>query len=162
MDMDALSQVRQSRLLERLLQTPSATLFETLFGYLSAHLQRNEPAMDPMVAQALNDIIWESGHISLKKLQENLRVSERSLERRFKESVGMSPKLFTRICRFQDALNQLKNGHYDKLSTIAFNNGCADHSHFTRTFKEFTGILPEEYQHKSNPLTKNFPQLIVD
>jgi len=162
MDMDALSPVREHRLLQRLLQAPSATLFEPLFRYLSTHLQRNEPATDPMVAHALNAIIREDGNLSLRRLQESLRVSERSLERRFKESVGVSPKLFTRICRFQAALNQLKNGHYDKLSTIAFDNGYADHSHFTRTFKEFTGILPEQYQRKTNPLTENFPQLLVD
>lgn len=162
MDMGELPRVRDTHLLDRLWQTTSANPFDVLFAYLSAHLQRNDPATDPVIAQALDQIVREGGNVSMKQLQDTLRLSERSLERRFKQNVGISPKLFARICRFQASLHQVKNQNYDKLSDVAFDSGYADQSHFTRTFKEFTGIRPEQYQQHKNPLTKNFPQLIAD
>jgi len=162
MDMDELPQTRDMHRLERVWQTFSADPFDRLFTYLSAHLQRNDPATDPVVAQALDHIVREGGNVTVKQLQHNLRLSERSLERRFKQSVGISPKLFARICRFQASLHQLKNRSYDKLSDVAFDAGYADQSHFTRTFKEFTGIRPEQYQQHQNPLTRNFPTLTPD
>jgi hypothetical protein len=53
-------------------------------------------------------------------LQETLGLPERSFERKFKQCVGISLKLFSRICRFQASLNQLRNDDYYKLSDIAF------------------------------------------
>ncbi|MBO0933230.1 helix-turn-helix transcriptional regulator [Fibrella aquatilis] len=149
MDMSELFCVRDKPLLERLLQPASANSVDSLFGYVSAHLQDHNPNTDPAIAQALNEMIRSNGNITLKALQDTLRLTERSLERRFKQSVGISPKLFARICRFQAALNQLTNGRYDKLSDVAYESGYADHSHFTRTFKAFTGILPTEYHQKT-------------
>lgn len=148
-DMSQLFRVHDTHLLERLLQPASANSLDSLFGYVSAHLQGHNSTTDPAIAQALNEIIRSSGNITLKTLQDNLRLSERSLERRFKQSVGISPKLFARICRFQAALNQLTSGRYDKLSDVAYESGYADHSHFTRTFKAFTGVLPTEYYQKA-------------
>lgn len=162
MDVAELPRVRDTQLFERLWQATSTNPFDILFAYLSAHLQRNDPATDPVVAQALDQIIRAGGNVSLKQLQSSLRLSERSLERRFKQNVGISPKLFARICRFQASLHQLKSRDYDKLSDIAFDSGYADQSHFTRTFKEFTGIRPEQYQQKASVLTENFPGLVAE
>jgi len=93
----------------------------------------------------------------LKDLQQKLRMTERSLERRFKQAIGISPKLFGRICRFQVSLNQLRKDNYDKLSDIAYENGYADQSHFIRSFREFAGVSPFDFKKQSNELVRNFP-----
>jgi AraC-like DNA-binding protein len=99
------------------------------------------------------------GNISLKNIQKDLQLSERSFERRFKQCVGVSPKLFSRICRFQASLAQLRKNGYNKLSDIAYENEYADQSHFIRAFKEFAGFSPVQYQKKSKEVVENLLNL---
>jgi AraC-like DNA-binding protein len=77
----------------------------------------------------------------LKKLNTN----ERTLQRLFKKYIGISPVQFRRLSQFQDAFQQLRKNEYDKLSDIAFEHGYADQSHFTRSFREFINLSPNEY-----------------
>jgi AraC-like DNA-binding protein len=69
--------------------------------------------------------------------------------------VGISPKLFSRICRFQATLQQLRTNGFDKLSDIAFEHNYADQSHFIRSFKEFAGVSPFQYQKQFEEIAEN-------
>jgi AraC-like DNA-binding protein len=90
------------------------------------------------------------GRMTLRSLQEELRVTERSLQRLFAEHVGVSPKVFSRICQFQPAFRQLSAGNFARLSDIAYDNGYADQSHLIRVFREFTGFTPGEYLERTS------------
>ncbi|WP_020598820.1 AraC family transcriptional regulator [Spirosoma panaciterrae] len=82
------------------------------------------------------------------RVQELLRyysLSERSLERRFKQSIGVSPKLFLRINRFERALKHLKDRNPTRLTELSYLLNYADQSHFSRDFREFSGLTPNEY-----------------
>ena len=127
--------------------------------YLFEQHQNNNRHPDEITKYAISQLIQSKGNISLKALQQNIKLSERSLERKFKESVGISPKLFSRIIRFQESLNQLRKSNYDKLSDIAYENDYADQSHFIKVFKEFTGFSPFEFTKQSNEVVENFPQI---
>ncbi|GAB3696599.1 hypothetical protein GCM10027592_19870 [Spirosoma flavus] len=129
-----------------------------LASYLEKQLRVNALQTDELTDYALRQLIRSSGNVSLKELQDTLNVSERLLERRFKQSVGISPNLFARICRFQASLLELKTSRFDKLSDIAFDNGYADQSHFIRTFKEFAGFSPFRYQKQSNEVAENLAE----
>ena len=72
----------------------------------------------------------------------------------------MSPKLFSRICRFQSSLQQLRDNDYTKLSDIAFEHEFADQSHFIRTFREFAGFSPFQYQRQSPGVIENLATLL--
>jgi AraC-like DNA-binding protein len=111
------------------------------------------------MAFALSAIMQSKGCLLLKDLQEKVQMSERTFERKFKEYVGISPKLFTRICRFQASLSQMRNSDFEKLSDIAFQNDYSDQSHFIRSFKEFTGFSPNQYQIQSNEIVENLSQI---
>jgi AraC-like DNA-binding protein len=135
---------------------------DILSDYLFSLVKKNKGSVDSPTRFAVSQIIQSKGSISLQGLQQDFKLSERSFERRFEQHVGVSPKLFSRICRFQAALNQLKTNRYAKLSDIAFDNGYADQSHFIRTFKEFTGFSPFDFQKQSHPIVDNFPVLIKE
>jgi AraC-like DNA-binding protein len=107
----------------------------------------------------LSRIAGSGGNLTVKELQSELNLSERSLERRFKQHIGISPKLFTRICRFQASLSQLRTNKYNKLSDVAFEQEYADQSHFIRSFKEFSGLSPYQYMNRSNEIVENFSAL---
>jgi AraC-like DNA-binding protein len=160
LDLDLVRPVKGTHVSEQLINGGSIEQrIRILSSYLLAHIERNKQQPDEAMKFALTQIAYSKGNISLKALQETLRLSERTLERKFKQIIGISPKLFTRIYRFQVSLNQLRKNNYDKLSDIAYENDYADQSHFIRAFKEFTGLSPFEFKKNSNELVENFPIL---
>ncbi|MBC9931030.1 helix-turn-helix transcriptional regulator [Chitinophaga qingshengii] len=136
-----------NRLPEQLANAGSTgTQIEILSSWLYKRITGSQVASDPLVDYAVAQISGSNGNISLRELQEKLQLTERTFERRFKEQVGITPKLFSRICQYQASLHQLKSNDYSKLSDIAFENDYADQSHFIRSFKEFTGCSPYQFQ----------------
>lgn len=124
----------------------TGTQVEILSAWLHKRITGNSAITDPQVDYAVARITNSNGNTSLRDLQEKLQLTERTFERRFKEQVGITPKLFSRICQYQASLHQLKSNDYSKLSDIAFENDYADQSHFIRSFKEFTGCSPYQFQ----------------
>lgn len=131
---------------------------ELLSTYLLTQIRRNNAQPNHVTSYALTQLVSSEGTISMRELQDRLNISERHLERKFKEEVGISPKLFSRICRFQASFQQLKTNKYDKLSDIAFENGYADQSHFIRVFKEFAGFPPNRYGKQSAEIVENLAE----
>lgn len=103
------------------------------------------------IAFATCAIQKNNGLISLKSIQSELRVTERTFQRLFDHHVGLSPKTFCKVCQFNSAFQQLGSGQFSKLGDIAYQNGYADQSHLIRVFKEFTNISPKEYLKQSAP-----------
>jgi AraC-like DNA-binding protein len=132
---------------------------EILAAYLSSQLNRNQKENSTM-EYALNQIIQTKGNIDLGQLQSRLQLSERSFLRNFKQYTGIAPKLFSRICRFQSSLKQLRKTDYSKLSDIAYEQDYADQSHFIRSFKEFSGLSPNQYQKQTNEVVENFSEVL--
>ena len=93
----------------------------------------------------INEIQKSKGLVSLPSLQSELCVTERTFQRLFESYIGVSPRLYSKICQFNAAFAQFSKGQYDKLSDIAYGHGYADQSHFIRTFREFTQLTPGEY-----------------
>jgi AraC-like DNA-binding protein len=159
-DLDLMRNKKQGKLSEQLLNSPSLDdQLKIISFYLIDQFQSNTKKADETTQYALTQIVHTNGNIPLRELQQKLQQSERSLERKFKQTVGISPKLFSQICRFQESLNQMRKSKYDKLSDIAFENDYSDQSHFIRVFKEFTGFSPLEFKKQSSELVENFPQI---
>ncbi len=125
---------------------------EVLSAYLFFLIRKNSAHADSVIDYAISQIVRSNGNISLKELHDKLCLSERSVERKFKQQVGITPKLFARICRFQASLNQMRKNSYDKLTDIAYENEYADQSHLIRSFKEFAGTSPNQFQKRSENL----------
>jgi AraC-like DNA-binding protein len=150
----------QSKLSELILNTESLKdQVRALSFYLAEQIRNNNRGVDEITKYAIAQIVQSGGNVSLKELQQKLQLSERSLERKFKQTIGLSPKLFSRICRFQESLKQMRKTDYDKFSDIAYENNYADQSHFIRVFKEFTGFSPNEFKKQSSEVVENFPQI---
>lgn len=157
LDLDLLAVTKDFHLAEKLGSMLSlADKVDIIAAFLFQQINKHEKATDAVTQYALSQIIASGGSIALKALQQELQLTERSFERRFKQGVGISPKLFSRICRFQQSLAQLKSNNYSKLSDIAFEHDYADQSHYIRAFKEFTGFSPYQYQKKTNEIGTNF------
>lgn len=105
----------------------------------------NEAKRDlPPIFRSVHSIIDARGIISIADLAREQIVSKRQFERRFKDLAGLSPKLYSRVVRFQAATQFKLNGTRD-LTEIAYACGYYDQSHFINDFREFSGYTPKEY-----------------
>ncbi|MFC6102144.1 AraC family transcriptional regulator [Olivibacter domesticus] len=102
------------------------------------------PPIPPGIFETINYITKTNGTIEVDALAQRNFLSMRQFERNFKQYSGFSPKTFSRIIRFQNALSQ-KDKSKKTLTQIAFDAGYSDQAHFIRDFKEFSGITPKEY-----------------
>ncbi|TMU85841.1 AraC family transcriptional regulator [Bacillus sp. BHET2] len=91
---------------------------------------------------SLHYIFMNHGMNSIQTLAEKVSYSERTIRRVFKEELGVSPKEFSRIIRFQSMLKNLHSVQNGSLMEVALHYGYYDHAHFTNEFKHFYGLVP--------------------
>ncbi|MBK8466919.1 MAG: AraC family transcriptional regulator [Chloracidobacterium sp.] len=85
-----------------------------------------------------------SGSMSVGDCAAYLNWSERRLERAFNEQIGLSPKLFARIIRFQTFLDAIGSNDSTLLDG-ALKAGYYDQAHMIKDFRNFSGVTPTEY-----------------
>jgi AraC-like DNA-binding protein len=94
---------------------------------------------------------------TLDELADRACLSQRQFYRMFVEREGVSPKMFARIARFENAMKiKNKQPHLDWLS-VAMHLGYHDYQHLVRDFKEFTGMTPNAFlQQESHAPERTF------
>lgn len=86
----------------------------------------------------------------IRKLTEKVGYSQKHFIDLFKKYVGVSPKSYLRIIRFQKVILEIEKNREINWSTIAYDCGYYDQSHFINDFKKFSGFTPNEYLRKKN------------
>ncbi len=112
---------------------------EKYFISLSAH-----EILLNLTDKAVARIINAKGNIDICEICSSLSISERHLERLFKEFVGLPPKFFARIIRFSNIFSLIENND-PSWSSVVYDSGFYDQSHFIRNFKAFSGDDPSAY-----------------
>lgn len=114
---------------------------------------------DLLVQKACLDITRAKGNCPIHVLARNLGLSERSLERRFVNQVGATPKKFARVVRLRHAV--LQRQHHSSWADVAYEAGYYDQSHMIHEFQALYGITPESlYPQISVSQTINFSGLV--
>jgi AraC-like DNA-binding protein len=114
-------------------------------------------AIDPRVRFAVRAIESRAGLIPIERLARATGLTRRHLERRFLDSVGLTPKRLARVVRFQRALQLLQgDGSARTGAETAAACGYADQSHFIRDFRQFAGCSPAEHLLRQGELTGFF------
>jgi AraC-like DNA-binding protein len=75
--------------------------------------------------------------------------SHRTFISLFRGSVGLTPKLYCRVLRFQRALRCVSASQPTSWIDVAMEAGYSDQAHFNRQFREFAGVTPTAYRHAS-------------
>lgn len=126
--------------LEDLCEQPQACI-RLIEDFFLKKITQNLSA-DKRIIHACNTIALSRGNISIKALASNVAMSPRSLELHFKEKVGMSPKLFSRILRFSSAVQYIKSRASVDWQEVSFLFDYFDQNHFIRDCKHFYGATP--------------------
>lgn len=122
---------------------------ELLSTFLLAKLRQARPR-DLLVEESLSFIHENINVITLKDLLRHLHISERQYEKRFLQTVGVTPQFYIRVKRFNEAIRLMDTGEYERLSDVAYALNFYDQSHFIRDIKQFSGITPKNISQKVN------------
>lgn len=98
----------------------------------------------------------------LKEIIGRYAGTQKHLITQFKKFIGITPKQYQRVLRFNDVFIQMQNDQFLSWSDIAHRCGYSDQSHFIREFKNFSGFNPESFLQEFAEDTPNFLPLDRD
>ncbi len=139
-----------SRLRERLLDARCAA--ETLVVMEACLLELwRERACHPAVAFALDTFRSSPSVSRIKQVTDAISLSPKRFIERFETEVGLTPKRYCRLLRFQLAVAKAHCATPFDWTQLALDCGYFDQAHFIHEFREFPGITPSLYAAKSTP-----------
>jgi AraC-like DNA-binding protein len=93
----------------------------------------------------------DTGLENITAIARRYNISTRYLCKLFLQYTGVTPKLYNKINRFQHSLRLIAENQFS-LTSIAYDCGYFDQSHFIRDFKHFAGLTPSSYSPESYPV----------
>lgn len=98
-----------------------------------------------IINQFVNQIQNSSISVNFKELAKKSGYSQKQFIHLFKKYVGLTPKQFHRIVRFNEILNAIFNKEKVDWARVANEFGYYDQAHFIRDFQAFSGHNPKQY-----------------
>jgi AraC-like DNA-binding protein len=145
------------RLREQLLSAGSAA---AMLGVLEQFLLgRLTKAIHPAVAYALRQFAYPDAAGNVGQVSEQVGLSSRRFTDLFHQQVGLTPKIFWRVHRFQKVLQRLHPAAKPDWAQLALSCGFYDQAHFVHEFQAFSGLTPTAYLAASTPHLNHVPIL---
>jgi AraC-like DNA-binding protein len=132
------------RLVEQLADAPT---WEDRLDRLDASFARHEvPALMPEVRWLRRQLIDSQGEARVEPLMDETGWSRRHVTERFRRQLGITPKAYARLLRFEHATTLLMEpGTCRSLAEVAMAAGYYDQSHLNRDFAALAGTTPGAY-----------------
>ena len=112
--------------------------------FLSVLIKRSNKLLQP-IDKICMQMTHHNEHYSLDRYIKDACLSHRQFDRKFVERVGISPKQYMQIVRFDKAF-RLKNRYPEKdWLAIALHCGYYDYQHLAKDFKEFAQCTPNQF-----------------
>jgi AraC-like DNA-binding protein len=124
-------------------------------AFTEAALLAAEKETDALIAEAVRRIVLAQGASDLAILARDLGLSVRQLERRFLAQVGLPPKLFCRMQRFNHVFRVIQQQPSNWAET-AVACGYYDQAHLIRDCKNFSGNTPAVLLAEDTDLARHF------
>jgi AraC-like DNA-binding protein len=141
-------------LLEELAEAPG---WPERFARLDAEIARRldgAPAPHPGVRAACARLTASGGTLPVGRLAAELGWSRRHLGARFLDEVGVAPKTYARLVRFERAAALLARPEPD-LAGVALSCGYYDQAHFNREFRALAGVAPGRFRAERLPFVQD-------
>ncbi len=111
--------------------------------------------LDPLAQRAVRSMETVFGVFDVAKFANEAGLSARQFERRFDESVGISPKSLATVLRFRNVLRALEL-RSPNWTHVAASHGYFDQSHLIRDFRRYTGTTPQKFLGAGHPMSDLF------
>jgi AraC-like DNA-binding protein len=143
---------------EQLLAAESTGLRFRILEHALAQSLRRSATRHPAVSFALREF-HASPARAVGDVTNDVGLSRRRFIQLFSEQVGLTPKLFCRIVRFQSALQMISGSQHIRWAEIAQACGFYDQAHLIAEFQEFSGLTPSAYLVRRGPHLNHVPIL---
>ena len=144
-DLESLWGTVAAELRERLCEAPSpAERFQLLEEALTARLARPRES-HYAVRFGLSVLTGPDANLKIREVAKKVELSQRRFIQVFTKEVGLTPKLFYRLQRFQRVFASLRRIPAPDWAELAFECGYFDQSHFINDFRGFSGLRPSEF-----------------
>lgn len=127
--------------------------------YLKKLLSQKQDYNLPRISHSIKNIGCRSIFEQIPVLASNACLSRKQFERNFTEKVGISPKQFMRVVRFQRALYIRQNSPTIKQTELAYDAGYYDQSHMISEFRLLSGYTPKQYMKRCQPYSDYFSEI---
>jgi AraC-like DNA-binding protein len=118
------------------------------FDLLEAAINRRisaQPAPSPDVIWAWSKLKASRGQVPIASLASGLGCSRRHLSARFRDHLGVTPKVAGRVLRFRHCVAMLERDDGNRYAEIAARSGYYDQPHMNREFRALAGTTPGSF-----------------
>ena len=126
------------------IQLGEAKSFAQRIQITDTFLTKRIPRIDDTLSvdAAVHHIVLSHGNVRVLDLASRAGLSLRQFERRFSDVLGISPKLYSRIVRFEAAVRKRSVSPCASWTTIAHELGYHDQMHMVHDFQQLSGESP--------------------
>ncbi|MCM3873354.1 MAG: helix-turn-helix domain-containing protein [Pyrinomonadaceae bacterium] len=137
------------------IESPDARLLR-LELLLMRQVQRSlEP--NRLIAFAVQQLQHSPQFLAIRDLASMVGISQKHLISQFERVVGLRPKSFARVCKFQSVINLIEKQDQIEWSAIASDCGYYDQAHFIKEFQAFSGLNPSDYVNQRGDYVNYIP-----
>ena len=83
--------------------------------------------------------------LAIRDLANTIGITQKHLISQFEKVVGLRPKSFARVCKFQKVVNRSSSRQEFEWAAMAADCGYYDQAHFIHEFQTFSGLNPSAY-----------------
>lgn len=107
--------------------------------------------LNSAVRYALQEFASRPESIRVRELAHGAGLSRRRFSQLFREQIGVPPKLYCRLQRFQNSLKLIASGNSVDWAQLALAAGYCDQAHLANEFHDFSGLSPSAYLASPSP-----------
>lgn len=117
----------------------------------------NKLQTNPFVDFAVTRILQMPHQATIENISQKVGYSQKHLIELFKKHVGLTPKSFLKVIRFQKVIAEIEHNQNINWTNIAYESGYFDQAHFINDFKNFSGYTPGQYLQLKSPFLNYIP-----
>ncbi len=142
---------------ERLLAAPTVEcMFQAAESLLLSQVVR-DLEFHRAVSFALRHFCRTPNAGKIAQVTDKLGLSQRHFIAVFRQQVGLTPKAFCRVRRFQYVLHSIHAASHVDWAQVALDSGYYDQAHFIHDFRRFSGVTPLQYWESKTPHLNHVP-----
>lgn len=115
-----------------------------------------------LVTNILAFIHQQRGQIQIQTILSKYNIGYKRVERLFKRKIGLTPKAYCRLIRFNASLYYHHQPTLENLTQLAYATGHFDQMHFIKEIKQFTNLRPKVFFANDIQVVANYQKKLIN